>query len=98
MEEVGVPLLAEVGVVVLPFLEGVEVEEVPQLPFQVVEVEGEEVHPCQVEEGVEVEVLHPFQGVVEEVVALILYLIDLKSLTFSLLPDPGARPNLLSSC
>ena len=67
---------------VLPFLEGVEVEEVPQLPFQVVE-EEEEVHPCR-EEGVEVEDLHPFQGVVEEVVALMMYLIDSKGSVFNL--------------
>jgi hypothetical protein len=59
----------EVAVAALPFLEGEEVEEVPLLLFQGVE-EEEEVHPCQ-EEGVEVEVLHPFQGVVVEVVALI---------------------------
>ena len=64
----GVPLLVEVAVVVLPFLEGAEVEVVHQLLFQGV-VEEEEVHPCQ-EEGVVVEVLHPLQGVVEEVVAL----------------------------
>ena len=78
----GVPLLVGVGVVVLPFLEGVEVEEVPQLPFQVVE-EEEEVHPCQ-EEGAAVEVLHPLQGVVEEVVALMMYLIDSKGSVFNL--------------
>jgi len=66
---VEVPLLVEVAVVALPFLEGAVVEVVPQVLFQGVEVE-EEVHPCQ-EEGVAVEVLHPFQGVVEEVVALI---------------------------
>ena len=79
----GVPLLVGVGVVVLPFLEGVEAEEVPQLPFQVVEGEEEEVHPCR-EEGVEVEDLHPFQGVVEEVVALMMYLIDSKGSVFNL--------------
>ena len=59
----------------LPFLEGAEVEEDPLLLFQGVG-EVEEVHPCQ-EEGVAVVVLHPFQGVVVEVVALI-YLIESK--------------------
>jgi len=55
---VGAPLLVEAVV-----------EEGPLLLFQGVEVEGE-VHPYQ-EEGVAVEVLHPLQGVVVEVVALI---------------------------
>ena len=73
----GVPLLVEVGVEALPFLEEAEVEEGPLLLFQGVE-EEEEVHPCQ-EEGVAVEVLHLLQGVVVEVVALI-YLIESKCL------------------
>jgi len=66
---VGAPLLVEAVVAALPFLEEAEVEEGPLLLFQGVEVEGE-VHPYQ-EEGVAVEVLHPLQGVVVEVVALI---------------------------
>ena len=73
----GVLLLVEVAVAALPFLEGAEVEEGPLLLFQGVG-EEEEVHPCQ-EEGVAVEVLHPFQGVVVEVVAL-MYLIESKCL------------------
>lgn len=65
-----VPLLVEVVVAVLPFLEGAEVEEAPLLLFQGEEEEGEG-HPCQ-EEVVVVEVLHPLQGVVEVVVALLI--------------------------